>query len=195
MVGSKNNKEDAGPWLKLGAQTLLPKPINPTELVHAVNTVLGTDAIKDASYREDKIEKEKEIRNFYNILIVEDDLVNRKVAHYILKRHGHQVTGVENGEEALKALENTLFDMVLMDVQMPVMDGFKATAAIREKEKKTGAHIPIVAMTAHAMKGDRERCLKAGMDDYISKPLNPDLVIKKIDEMFKQTKINRKKDK
>jgi PAS domain S-box-containing protein len=195
MVGSKNNQEDAGPWLKLGAQTVLPKPINPSELVHAINTVLGTDVIKDTAYRGGKKEEDKEIRNFYNILVVEDDLVNRKVAHYILKRHGHQVTGVENGEEALQALETTLYDMVLMDVQMPVMDGFKATAAIREKEKKTGGRIPIIAMTAHAMKGDRERCIKAGMDDYLSKPLNPDLVIKKIDDIFKQTKLSRKKDK
>jgi CheY-like chemotaxis protein len=90
----------------------------------------------------------------------------------MLEKQGHQVTGVMNGTEALEALEKGNFELVLMDIQMPRMDGFQATQLIRQKEKGSGKHIPIIAMTAHAMKGDRERCLKMGMDDYISKPLN-----------------------
>ena len=89
----------------------------------------------------------------------------------MLEKWGHRVVVAGNGSEALKALERESFDLVLMDVQMPEMGGFEATAAIREKEKVTGRHLPIVAMTAHAMKGDAERCLEAGMDAYISKPV------------------------
>src|SRR5262249_55598040 len=90
-----------------------------------------------------------------------------------LKKRGHQVVVVGNGQEALAALDRQSFDAVLMDVQMPEMDGFEATAAIRARESAIGVHTPIIAMTAHAMKGDRERCLASGMDSYVSKPLRP----------------------
>jgi CheY-like chemotaxis protein/HPt (histidine-containing phosphotransfer) domain-containing protein len=89
----------------------------------------------------------------------------------MLEKQGHRVVVVDNGHEALSALENEEFDLILMDVQMPEMNGFEATAAIRQKEQERGGHIPIIAMTAHAMKGDRERCLNAGMDGYVSKPI------------------------
>ena len=107
------------------------------------------------------------------ILVVEDNPVNRKVAVGILQKRGHRVQTAENGLEALRALETALFDVVLMDIQMPEMDGLQATTAIREMERASGAHLPIVAMTAHAMKGDREICLAAGMDAYITKPILP----------------------
>jgi PAS domain S-box-containing protein len=106
------------------------------------------------------------------ILIAEDNIVNQRVAAGLLTRRGHQVTVVGNGREALEALQAGAFELVLMDVQMPDMDGFEATAAIREWERATGGHIRIVAMTAHAMKGDKERCLAAGMDGYLSKPID-----------------------
>src|SRR5262249_16000396 len=106
-----------------------------------------------------------------HILLAEDNSVNQLLAIRLLEKRGHRVTVTSNGQEALAALENDDFDVLLMDVQMPVMDGFEATAAIRERERLTGAHLPIVAMTAHAMKGDRERCLQRGMDGYVSKPL------------------------
>jgi CheY-like chemotaxis protein len=105
------------------------------------------------------------------ILLAEDSLVNQKLAVALLERHGHDVRVVNNGREAIAAVESDEYDLVLMDVQMPKLDGFEATAAIRAREKDTGRHIPIVAMTAHALKGDRELCLESGMDEYISKPI------------------------
>jgi CheY-like chemotaxis protein len=106
-----------------------------------------------------------------HILLAEDGLVNQKVAVNLLQQRGHKVTVANNGQKAVDALDSQSFDAVLMDIQMPSMDGFEATAVIRERESESGGHIPIIAMTAHAMKGDRERCLEAGMDGYIAKPI------------------------
>ncbi len=109
-----------------------------------------------------------------NVLLTEDNPVNRVLAQKILQKQGHDVTCANNGKEAVQLWEmnqGRQFDIVLMDVQMPEMDGLQATAYIRKRETETGRHIPIVAMTAHAMKGDRERCLEGGMDSYISKPI------------------------
>ena len=106
-----------------------------------------------------------------HILVVEDNAFNQQVAVGLLKRRGHTFSIAENGIEALEALERKTFDLVFMDVQMPQMDGLEATAAIRQKEGQTGNRVPIVGLTAHAMKGDRERCLAAGMDDYLAKPV------------------------
>jgi CheY-like chemotaxis protein/anti-sigma regulatory factor (Ser/Thr protein kinase) len=112
----------------------------------------------------------------FKILLAEDNLVNQKVAVRFLEKKGHTVVVAESGKKALGAWRKQPFDLILMDVQMPEMDGFEATAIIREEEKSGAKNIPIVAMTAHAMIGDRERCLAAGMDDYVSKPINaPDL--------------------
>jgi CheY-like chemotaxis protein len=108
-----------------------------------------------------------------SILLAEDHPVNRKLAILILERQGHAVTAVQNGRQALAAVEQRSFDVVLMDIQMPEMDGIEATLLIREREKGTSRHVPILAMTAHAMKGDREKCLAAGMDGYVSKPIRP----------------------
>ena len=116
------------------------------------------------------------------ILLAEDNAVNQKLAVYILEKRGYSVVVAANGFEVLRALQEQIFDLVLMDVQMPGMDGIETTLAIRETERNTGAHIPIVALTAHAMKGDRERCLAAQMDDYISKPLNRSELYAKIEK-------------
>jgi CheY-like chemotaxis protein/HPt (histidine-containing phosphotransfer) domain-containing protein len=105
------------------------------------------------------------------ILLAEDNATNQMLAVALLEKEAHKVETVVNGKEALTALANRSFDVVLMDVQMPEMDGLEATSRIREQERATGKHIPIVAMTAHAMKGDRERCFAAGMDGYVSKPV------------------------
>jgi CheY-like chemotaxis protein len=107
------------------------------------------------------------------ILLAEDNVVNQKVAVRLLEKLGHSVEVAPNGAEALAAFTRDAFDLILMDMQMPVMDGYDATQAIRAAEQGTPRHIPIVALTAHAMKGDREACLKAGMDDYLGKPIRP----------------------
>ena len=109
-----------------------------------------------------------------HVLLAEDNAVNRKVAVRLLQKRGHTVVAVEDGRQALRALDGERFDVVLMDVQMPEMDGFEATAAVRARERVEGGHLPIVALTAYAMKGDRERCLEAGMDAYVAKPVNAD---------------------
>jgi CheY-like chemotaxis protein/HPt (histidine-containing phosphotransfer) domain-containing protein len=105
------------------------------------------------------------------VLLAEDNLINQKVASGLLASQGHRVTLAGNGHEALAALEKSRFDVVLMDIQMPDMDGFEATAIIRQAERASGTRVPIIAMTAHAMKGYRERCLEAGMDGYLAKPV------------------------
>jgi two-component system sensor histidine kinase/response regulator len=99
--------------------------------------------------------------------------VNQRLATRLLEKRGHRVAVACNGREALDALEKEKFDLVFMDVQMPEMDGMEATAAIREKEKNSGLHQPVIALTAHAMKGDRDKCLAAGMDGYLTKPIRP----------------------
>jgi two-component system, sensor histidine kinase and response regulator len=123
----------------------------------------------------------RENKKHLKILLVEDNAVNQKLAARLLEKRGHLVELAWNGKEALAALEKQSFDLIFMDVQMPEMDGFQATAAIRQDEKTSGQHLPIVAMTAHAMEGDRERCLEAGMDNYLSKPIG----LEKLDELLK----------
>ncbi len=110
------------------------------------------------------------------VLVAEDNVVNQRVASGLLRKRGHDVTVVGDGQAAVTAIAEGSFDVVLMDVQMPVMDGFEATAEIRAREKTSGGHLRIIAMTAHAMAGDRDRCLRAGMDGYVSKPLDPRLL-------------------
>jgi two-component system sensor histidine kinase/response regulator len=117
-----------------------------------------------------------EVKTKMKILLAEDNAVNRALARKLLEKQGHTVVIAENGRQALDTLDRETVDLVLMDVQMPELDGLEATRAIREKEKVSGAHLPIIALTAHAMKGDRERCLDAGADDYLTKPIHtPDL--------------------
>jgi two-component system sensor histidine kinase/response regulator len=125
------------------------------------------------------------------VLVAEDNEINQLVARRILEKLGHKVTVVGNGREALSAVKSGRFDLVAMDVQMPEMDGLNATAAIRNLEDKTCAEIPIVAMTAHAMKGDRERCLAAGMDDYVSKPIRAAELSRAISEVTSQRKTGK----
>jgi CheY-like chemotaxis protein len=118
------------------------------------------------------------------ILLVEDNRVNQAVATRLLEKRGHKVVVAGNGRAALEALEKETPDLVLMDVQMPEMDGFEATAGIRAKEKSTGGHIPIIAMTAHSLKGDQERCLAAGMDGYVSKPIRTSELFATIEKLL-----------
>jgi CheY-like chemotaxis protein len=115
------------------------------------------------------------------ILLAEDNAVNQTLAVRVLEKRGYSVKVAGDGRAAVDAFEREPFDVVLMDIQMPGMDGFEATAAIRKREERTGAHIPIIAMTAHALKGDQERCLSAGMDDYVSKPIRTNELVSKIE--------------
>jgi CheY-like chemotaxis protein len=135
--------------------------------VPVVAGVSGAIAARPALVLEDSAARALPLR----ILLAEDNLVNQKVAARMLQREGHTVTIAGDGREALTFWEPRKFDLILMDVQMPEMDGLEATAAIRQKERSIDAHIPIVALTAHAMSGDRERCLAAGMDGFVTKPI------------------------
>ena len=147
----------------------LEKPFKQSELLEAVQTVLGNAMLhpNEALRELGTTTSGRRLR----ILLAEDHPVNQELVLGILGIEGHAVTLAKNGKEATEILQNGKFDVVLMDVQMPEVDGYQATAAIREQERHSGRHIPIIAMTAHAMKGDREKCLAAGMDDYISKPI------------------------
>jgi CheY-like chemotaxis protein len=127
-------------------------------------------------------EKKRRIR----ILLAEDDLKIQKVGLQILEKIGYRADVVANGKEVLSALGRTPYDLILMDVEMPVMDGFHTTAAIRQKEKNTGKHIPIIGMTARAAEGDRERCLEVGMDDYIPKPIQAIDVVDALDRFLSE---------
>ncbi len=152
----------------------LTKPAKQSDLLDAIMEALGP-----ATRGPDTVEIAKSTvvsdEASLHFLVAEDGRVNQAVATQLLKKHGHTATVVENGREAIEALNVAQFDAILMDVQMPVMNGYEATAVIRQQEKDDpgGRHIPIIAMTANAMKGDREKCLEAGMDDYVAKPVRP----------------------
>ena len=120
------------------------------------------------------------------ILLVEDNPINQKVASRVLEKAGHSVTIAGNGMEAITQVSDSEFDLVLMDVMMPEMDGITATVAIRESELGTDRHLPIVALTANAMLGDREKCLEAGMDGYVSKPIQPPVLFQEIAQTMRR---------
>jgi CheY-like chemotaxis protein len=120
-----------------------------------------------------------------HVLLVEDNFVNQKVATVLLQRLGLKVKITSNGREAVEAVSNQKFDLILMDCHMPIMDGFEATVAIREIEARTNTYSPIIAVTALAMSGDRERCIAAGMDDYLSKPIDIDLLKAKVNHWLR----------
>ena len=152
----------------LDIAAFLYKPIKQSELFNALANTIGAKIDLPMLLRQPL--QEAESMPPLNVLLAEDGLANQKLAIGLLKRWGHSVTVAENGCDAVKAWANMPFDVILMDVQMPVMDGLEATQAIRSKEAGTNRHIPIIAVTAHAMTGDREKCLKAGMDGYVTKP-------------------------
>jgi len=161
-----------GFWKALATVYLL-KPVKQADLLDALHLSLGYNKQKDAIITRYTVE---EVRRKLRILLVEDNVVNQKLAVKILEKRGHRVVVAGNGSEALEVISKEKFHVVLMDVQMPVMDGYTATRKIRKWEAKLSTsetHIPIIAMTAHAMKGDREKCLAAGMDDYVTKPIKP----------------------
>ena len=161
-----------------GRRAFVKKPVRPNELFEAVRTVLGLVPGFDQAPDEEKEGAPAEFGPPLDVLVAEDTAFNQKFISRLLGRWGHRAVIVDDGLQAIEALKSKYFDLVLMDVQMPNLDGFSATQKIREKEKESGGHIPIIAMTAHAMKGDRERCLEAGMDDYISKPISAEKLLR-----------------
>jgi CheY-like chemotaxis protein/HPt (histidine-containing phosphotransfer) domain-containing protein len=170
MLTSTGQPGDNRRRRELGIAACLTKPVKHTDLWKAIMHALGMPLPPDESAEQLSLPQAAGARRL-RILLAEDNLVNQKLAVRLLEKRGHKVQVANNGKEALAALAARTFDVVLMDVQMPEIDGLEATAAIRRQERLTGEHLPIIAMTAYAMKDDRDRCLAAGMDHYISKPI------------------------
>ncbi|HEV7402366.1 MAG TPA: response regulator, partial [Chthoniobacteraceae bacterium] len=177
MLSSAAAAGAAARCLELGLASYLPKPVSQSELLDALLLALGgaagdsssSSTNADGSRTRDQDEDE---RKTLRILLAEDNVINRALAAGMLEKRGHFIVHAANGREAVAAAAQEDFDVIFMDVQMPEMDGLEATRRIREAERATGRHVPIAAMTAHAMAGDRERCLAAGMDAYLAKPLH-----------------------
>ncbi len=177
MLLSSVDSGDAARLRELGIQCHMTKPIVQSELLE---TILQAIQSPQELVKLDDTDQSTQSSASLNILLVDDGLVNQRVAVGLLTRLGHQVTVAENGLLAVEAWRDGEFDAIFMDLQMPVLDGASATRMIRAAEKKTGKHVPIIAMTAAAMKGDKEKCLESGMDDYVSKPVKP----KRLEEML-----------
>jgi CheY-like chemotaxis protein len=178
MLTSGSYAGDVARSRELGADAYLIKPVRRSELLQTISRILAAQPPASQSvltWRESARQLGRELRprpaGGLHILVAEDNVINQKYALGVLEKEGYSVVVASTGREALAALERESFDLVLMDVQMPDMDGFEATSSIRARERFTGMRTPILAMTAHAMNGDRDKCLAAGMDAYISKPI------------------------
>ena len=184
MLTSGGHRNDAARCEDLGVAAYLLKPVRRVELREAIERVLGaaTENRQEALITARTLEHRNDTPCALNILLAEDNEVNQKLATRLLEKRGHEVIVASNGLQALNALSLGSFDLVLMDVQMPEMDGIEATAALRATEEGTGQHMPVIAMTALVMQGDRERCLAAGMDGYLTKPIRP----RALDEVLEQ---------
>jgi PAS domain S-box-containing protein len=175
-----------------GASMVLAKPIRASELKGAVSNALaartacGSHRLQPATAH---LQIEDHVPQTARILVVEDNHVNRKLLVGLLEKRGYRPTVATNGFEALDAWQREPFDLILMDMQMPGMDGFQATAAIREQEKYSGRHVQIIAVTAHAMEGDRERCLAAGVDLYLTKPIDPQKLFEFVSQVCRAKKV------
>ena len=170
MLTTASRRDDAASSRDLRIAAHVTKPIKKSELLAAVVQALRPVGDAHQASMDDGARTPAPLQRL-RLLLAEDNLINQKLMRRLLEKSGHEVTLVRTGRAALDALAQAPFDMVLMDVQMPEMDGFEATAAIRAREQETGAHIPLIATTAHAMRGYRERCLAAGFDGYVSKPI------------------------
>jgi signal transduction histidine kinase/CheY-like chemotaxis protein len=182
MLTSGDRPEDVAQCEQLGIAAYMLKPVKPSELLEAIELALDIAVPREELLRA-AAQQPHHVPSLH-ILLAEDSLVNQKLAVALLEGQGHTVTLVNNGKEALAATAAREFDMVLMDVQMPEMDGLEAATLIRAREQQTGEHLPIIAMTAHALKGDRERCLAAGMDNYVVKPIRAEELFDTIDTIF-----------
>ena len=170
MLTSAGRAGDGARCRQAGISAYMSKPISQRELLEGVCALLQRTPEKKAEALVTR-HTLREQRKRRRVLVAEDNLVNQTLALRVLEKRGYEVTVAGDGQAALNELQKGSFDVVLMDVEMPVMDGLQATAAIREREKADGAHTPIIAMTAHALKGDAERFIAGGMDAYVSKPI------------------------
>jgi len=177
ILTSGGERGDAARCQKLGVDAYLSKPFDRLELRDVLLQVLARNPAKPENRVLVTRHSIREQAQSLSFLVAEDNPVNQKLIARLLEKRGHSVMLAQNGQEALELLERRRFDVVLMDVMMPEMDGFEATRRIREREKTGDAHLPIIALTAHAIQGDKERCLSAGMDGYVSKPI-------KVEELF-----------
>jgi CheY-like chemotaxis protein/HPt (histidine-containing phosphotransfer) domain-containing protein len=183
MLTSISNRGDAKRMQEIGFAAYLTKPIKDSQLRDCLALVVSRKHLESKTQPMPIVTRHsvaEDQKRRIRILLAEDNMINQELALAILEKVGYRADGVANGKEVLSALGKVPYDLILMDVQMPEMDGFEATGAIRRKERESGKHIPIIAMTAHAMKGDRERCLEAGMDDYLTKPIQPQSLIEAI---------------
>jgi CheY-like chemotaxis protein len=190
MLASSSQSGDAARCRDLGVAQCLTKPVGPSQLLNAILQAVGSEPRAAAPPAEPGTHRPlpnrplPKLARGFRILLAEDNVVNATLAVRLLEKRGHSVRVAGDGREALEELGKADFDLVLMDVQMPVMGGFEATTAVREMEKGTDRHIPILALTAHAIKGDRERCLAAGMDGYVSKPINQEELFEQIESLI-----------
>jgi len=189
MLTSTGESCDVQKCKRSGISAYLWKPIKGAELLHAIQTTMALN--RDGSGEETLVTSQtlKDARPGLKVLLAEDNVVNQKLAARMLERRGHAVTVVPDGKAVLEALNKGQFDLILMDLEMPEMNGLEATRAIRKRERQTGGHIPIIAMTAHAMKDHMDRCLQAGMDGYLSKPMRSDELYAKIDKVTAQVQV------
>jgi light-regulated signal transduction histidine kinase (bacteriophytochrome)/DNA-binding response OmpR family regulator len=184
MLTSAGMRGDTARCQELGIKAYLTKPVKRSDLLRAIQLVLGSEAATAEAPPTVTIHSVRESRRRLKILLVEDNRVNQVLAIRILEKRGHEVTVANNGRLALEALSTFTPDLVLTDVEMPEMDGFETTAAIRAGELNSRKHLPIIAMTAHAMAGDKERCLAGGMDGYVSKPLRTETLFAVMEELL-----------
>jgi signal transduction histidine kinase/DNA-binding response OmpR family regulator len=172
MLSSASRPGDFARSEEVGVATYLTKPVRQSELLDAIMNALGVRHAASRLREVRETSRPPSRNGGLKILVAEDNAINRDLAFAILEGEGHYPTAAHNGREAIVACAREHFDLVLMDVQMPEMDGLEATAILREAQKRNGRRVPIVALTAHAMSGDRERCLEAGMDAYLAKPID-----------------------
>jgi signal transduction histidine kinase/CheY-like chemotaxis protein len=184
MLSSAARQGDASRCHELGISAYLTKPVRQSALL---DTILRTLGATDAAMVRAVSPVLRRTASCLRILLAEDNPVNKKLAQRLLEKWGHEVMQVDDGRDAIDQVRENYFDLVLMDVQMPEMDGMEATEAIRLAEQESGDHVPIIAMTAHAMSGDREKCLQVGMDGYVSKPISPDVLLDEVGRVLSQT--------
>ena len=184
MLSSMGRRGDGVRCKELGIAGYLTKPVSRPELLDAITAALGISRAENPGNAQLVTRHSLQEQRHLNVLLAEDNLINQRLAANLLSRRGHNVTVAGNGQEALDALQSGQFDLVFMDIQMPVMGGEAATTVIRRRERTTGGHIPIIAMTAHALKGDREKYLAYGMDGYLPKPISREALFDTIDEVL-----------